>query len=253
MAADGKAQPEPLRLSVRGLRADGTVFPIETTLSQTRIGGKHQVTAVLRDVTERVRAEADLREMNGQLRQLSAALQNVREEERTRISRELHDELGQQLTGLKLDLSWLKTRLKDGRPPPPEKLTEMRHQLDAAISSVRRISSDLRPLILDDLGFGEAVKWQTSEFTKRSGLAIALELSAADAVTDDALATALFRVVQELLDLRDGNLSREELIQEIAGRLPMEDPELTFGTIVAWGRFVELFAYREDRGVLTYE
>ena len=63
----------------------------------------------------------------------------------------------------------------------------------------------------------------------------------------------LFRVVQELLDLRDGNLSREELIQEIAGRLPMEDPELTFGTIVAWGRFGELFAYREDRGVLTYE
>jgi len=63
----------------------------------------------------------------------------------------------------------------------------------------------------------------------------------------------LFRVVQELLDLRDGNLSREELIQEISGRLPMEDPELTFGTIVAWGRFGELFAYREDRGVLTYE
>ena len=63
----------------------------------------------------------------------------------------------------------------------------------------------------------------------------------------------LFRVVQELLDLRDGNLSREELIQEIAGRLPMEDPELTFETIVAWGRFGELFAYREDRGVLTFE
>jgi NitT/TauT family transport system ATP-binding protein len=63
----------------------------------------------------------------------------------------------------------------------------------------------------------------------------------------------LFRVVRELLDLREGELSREELIQEITGRLPMEDPELTFETIVAWGRFGELFAYRKDRGVLTFE
>ena len=250
MAADGKAQPEPLRLSVRGLRADGTVFPIETTLSQTRIGGKHQVTAVLRDVTERVRAEADLREMNGQLRQLSAALQNVREEERTRISRELHDELGQQLTGLKLDLSWLKTRLKDGRPPPPEKLTEMRHQLDAAISSVRRISSDLRPLILDDLGFGEAVKWQTSEFTKRSGLAVALDLNAADAVTDDALATALFRVVQESLT----NVARHAHASQIHIRLVQEGGSLLLtvrddgqgmAEVVGRGKGVGLISMRE--------
>ena len=70
---------------------------------------------------------------------------------------------------------------------------------------------------------------------------------------DQLLELKLFRVVQELLDLREGDLSREELIQEIAGRLPMEDPELTFETIVAWGRFGELFAYREERGVLTFE
>jgi NitT/TauT family transport system ATP-binding protein len=70
---------------------------------------------------------------------------------------------------------------------------------------------------------------------------------------DQLLELKLFRVVRELLDLREGDLSREELIQEIAGRLPMEDPELTFETIVAWGRFGELFAYREERGVLTYE
>jgi len=70
---------------------------------------------------------------------------------------------------------------------------------------------------------------------------------------DQLLELKLFRVVRELLDLREGELSREELIQEIAGRLPMEDPEITFETIVAWGRFGELFAYRKDRGVLTYE
>jgi signal transduction histidine kinase len=154
---------------------------------------------VLRDVTERRRAEAELREMNLQLRGLSAALQNVREQERTRIARELHDELGQQLTGLKLDLSWLSSRLKEGRPTAPEQVDAMRHLLDAAIAAVRRISVELRPLILDDLGFGEALAWQTGEFAKRCGIEIALDLPAAALVKDDALATALFRIVQESL------------------------------------------------------
>jgi NitT/TauT family transport system ATP-binding protein len=70
---------------------------------------------------------------------------------------------------------------------------------------------------------------------------------------DQLMELKLFRVVRELLDLREGELSREELVQEIASRLPMEDPELTFETLVAWGRYGELFAYRKDRGVLTYE
>jgi signal transduction histidine kinase len=137
--------------------------------------------------------------MNRQLRALSASLQDVREQERTRISRELHDELGQQLTGLKLDLSWLSKRLKEGRELPPDTMEEMRRQLDDAISSVRRISTELRPLILDDLGFGEAVSWQAAEVAKRSGLEIRLKLEAAEMVCNSDLATALFRIVQESL------------------------------------------------------
>ena len=187
------------QLDISGLRADGSEFPIESTISQMIIDGKRQFTAVLRDVTDRHRAEAELRSMNRQLRALSASLQDVREQERTRISRELHDELGQQLTGLKLDLSWLSKRLKEGRELPPDTMEEMRRQLDEAIASVRRISTELRPLILDDLGFGEAVSWQAAEVAKRSGLEIRLDLEAAERVRNSDLATALFRIVQESL------------------------------------------------------
>ena len=187
------------QLDIVGIRSDGVEFPLESTISKTMIGGKIQMTAVLRDVSEHRRNEAELQKMNTQLRELSASLQDVREQERSRIARELHDELGQQLTGLKLDFSWLRTRLKEGKSVEPDKVEEMRHSLDASIASVRRISTELRPLILDDLGFGEAVTWQAREVAKRSGLDIELHLPAAAKVKSDALATALFRIVQESL------------------------------------------------------
>ena len=209
-------------LHIIGLRADGSEFPIESTISRTLIDGKVQLTAVLRDVSDLYRAEIDLREKNAQLRALSASLQEVREQERTRIARELHDDLGQQLTGLKLDLSWVGARLKEGRPPDPEKFNEMRQMLDVAISSVRRISTDLRPPILDDLGFGEAVRWHASEFGKRSGLDIALDLPAADLVKDEALATALFRIVQESLT----NVSRHAQGTRVQVTLAVSHPSL---------------------------
>jgi len=199
MCTQGESRAMASNLEITGLRADGTEFPIESTISQTMIEGRPQLTAVLRDIARRRRAEEDLREMNRQLRSLSASLQEVREQERTRIAMELHDDLGQQLTGLKLELSWLGARLKEGRQATPDEVGAMRQLLDTAIASVRRIATDLRPLILDDLGFGEAVAWQTAEFAKRSGLDITLELEAQALVKDDVLATALFRIVQESL------------------------------------------------------
>ena len=208
---------------VLGLRANGSEFPIESSISRTLIDGKSQLTAVLRDVTERRRAEAELNEVNRQLRALHAALQSVREQERTRIARELHDELGQQLTGLKLDLSWLSRRLKDGREAPFDKVDEMRESLDASIASVRRISTELRPLILDDLGFGEAVIWQADELSRRSGLKIALDLPAAGLITQDELATALFRIVQESLT----NVVRHAQATQVTISLTATNDQLT--------------------------
>jgi len=210
------------QLDITGLRSDGSEFPIESTISQTWIGQHKQLTAVLRDVTQRRRAEAEVYRTNQQLRELSASLQHVREEERTRIARELHDELGQQLTGLKLDLSWLANRLKEGREAHPDKVLEMRHALDAAIAAVRRIATELRPLILDDLGFGEAVTWQAAEIQKRSGLKIALDLSAAHWVQHDGLATALFRIVQESLT----NVVRHAQATEVRIGLVSDDKRL---------------------------
>jgi PAS domain S-box-containing protein len=188
-----------LNRDVTGLRCDGTEFPMESTLAHTTVDGRSEVTAVLRDVTERRRAERELRESNRQLRALSASLQDVREQERARIAAELHDELGQQLTGLKLELSWCASRVREGRPPTIDQVDAMRHQLDATIASVRRIATELRPRVLDDLGFGEALAWQASEFARRSGLVVDVDFAASECVTDDAVATALFRIVQESL------------------------------------------------------
>ncbi len=205
-----------------GVRADGSEFPIESTISHTLIGGKKQMTSVLRDVTERRRNERELREMNQQLRGLSASLQNVREQERSRIAHELHDELGQQLTGLKLELSWLSGRLKEGRAVTPDKIDEMRQMLDVAMGAVRRIATELRPLVLDDLGFGAAVAWQAREFAKRSGLQVKLQLDAADEVSEPGLATALYRIVQESLT----NVARHAAASEVSIQLLKADDKL---------------------------
>jgi PAS domain S-box-containing protein len=187
------------QMEIFGKRSNGIEFPLESTISHSIIGGKMQMTAVLRDVTERRKTESALRTVNTQLRELSANLQNVREEERKRFSRELHDDLGQRLTGLKLSLSWMGSRLKEGKPTAVSDVDEMRHQMDAAIGSVRRIAAELRPRVMDDLDFRESLTWQTKEFFKHSGIQIELDLRAADRVTEDGLATALFRIVQEAL------------------------------------------------------
>ena len=222
MCTRGDSRAMASNMEITGLRADGTEFPIESTISQTLIEGRPQLTAVLRDITQRRRAEENLREMNRQLRSLSASLQDVREQERTRIAMELHDDLGQQLTGLKLELSWLGGRLKEGRQATSDEVGAMRRLLDAAIASVRRIATDLRPLILDDLGFGEAVAWQTAEFARRSGLEITLDLQAQAMVQDDALATALFRIVQESLN----NVVRHARATSVLVRLACDGDEL---------------------------
>ncbi|HVC16179.1 MAG TPA: PAS domain S-box protein [Rhodanobacter sp.] len=199
MASAVPSRTMALQMEIFGLRADGSEFPIESAISQTVINGRPQLTAVLRDITDRRRKEAALNKLNSELRRLSISLQSVREEERTRISRELHDDLGQQLTGLKLELTWFSGRLRDGRHAEPGTLDSMREMLDGAISSVRRISSELRPRILDDLDLGEAISWQVAEITKRSNIRVECDLPAAALVTDDAMATALFRIVQEAL------------------------------------------------------
>ncbi len=215
-------------MEVMAQRADGSEFPVESAVSQTRIDGALQFTAVLRDVTERRRREAELQHMNRELRRLSNAQQTVREEERSRISRELHDDLGQLLTGIKLDLSRLVARSRDGRPATPQTFDSMRQLLDDAIAAVRRISTELRPRMLDDLGFGEALSWLAGEFGRRTGIEVQLRLDGACQVPADAVSTALFRIVQESLTNvarhAEASLVRIELLADHARlRLTVRD------------------------------
>lgn len=136
------------------------------------------------------------------VRSLAADLERVREEERIRLARAVHDDLGQTLTGLKMDLSWLRRRLSEGchcdhLPELLEKTAAMITLTDAAIKSVRRIATELRPVILDEFGLVPAIEWQAQEFHQRTN--VPCELDLADVPLKGECTTALYRILQEAL------------------------------------------------------
>ncbi len=161
--------------------------------------GGRSLISVLRDVTERKRFEEELRHSQEQLRELAVHQESVREDERTGIARELHDELGQLLTAMKMDISWLARHLDTLQPGQAlDKLDGMKSVAETSIAAVQRMSSQLRPGVLDDLGLVAALEWLARDFQQRSGIRC-------DAVVDDTLeigghhATVLFRICQESL------------------------------------------------------
>lgn len=184
-----------------GLRADGQEFPIEASISQLGEGANKLYTVMLRDITERVRADAELRASRNALQQLSARLQSVREEEKQRIARELHDDLGQRLSALKMDLTLFESDLAGAvsREALGEQAAAMQRLIDATVASLRRISADLRPVMLDDLGLSAAIEWLIHEYGQRYGLSIALHADE-DFVCPGPTATAIFRIIQEGLN-----------------------------------------------------
>ncbi len=183
------------------LRADGVEIPIEASISQTTAEGRRLFTVILRDISRRKDAEDALRHSQAELRELSAQVLQAREDEKTHIARELHDELGQQLTALKMDLAWARERLASGHTEVAEKLARMNATLDSTVAATRRISADLRPLMLDDLGLAEAAEWLVEDFAQRTGIACDLELEDPEAVSalGSLTATALYRMLQESL------------------------------------------------------
>jgi len=182
-------------------RADGSEFPIEASISKAGAANGHLYTVILRDITRRKAVEDALRQSQAELRELSAVVLQAREDEKTRIARELHDELGQQLTALKMDLAWARERLPEGAIELAEKLGRMNTTLDATVTSTRRISVDLRPLMLDDLGLAAAAEWLTDDFRARSGITCDLTLEDPDSFValQPATATGLYRMLQESL------------------------------------------------------
>lgn len=194
-----RSPADQMRLSSVDLLRNEREIHVEMSLSTTSFRGESLLTAVFRDLTERRRAERELLETNRQLQELSASLQNIREEERTRISRELHDELGQLLTGIKMDVSWLGGRLLPEQQVLINKVQSVKGLIDQTVASVRRISSELRPLVLDDLGFAAAAAWYIDQFSTRTGLSVEFIHADLGPERGDAFATVLFRVLQESL------------------------------------------------------
>lgn len=153
---------------------------------------------------ERERAQAQLKKSHEHLRALAGRLQSVKEEECSRISREIHDELGQALTGMKFDLSWLEKKLT--QPGDPKSLTALQSKVKSMVrfanqtlESVRRISRELRPRVLDDLGLAAAIEWQAQEFEKRMGIHCELLEIENSLKIPAPVATAVFRIFQEIL------------------------------------------------------
>ncbi len=175
------------------LRKDGTVFPVQVYASSIARGGEVVGSrAVLVDISDRKKAEQ-------QLHDLAAHIEEVREDERTGIARELHDQLAQALTAMKLDLAGMKGLAERGKAIPPEKLAGTMGLIDETADDVRRISSELRPGLLDDLGLVAAMEWQLSQFGERSGLKCRLDARTDDSDLGRSRSTALFRIFQELL------------------------------------------------------
>jgi len=227
MARFGEAGTSSRRMGgariVMGLRRSGEEFPIDASISQITEGGKKFYTVILRDVTERVRAEEALRRSREELRELASGMDSVREQEKSRIAREIHDELGQALTALKLDTAWLAERLPAGQTGAAGKLKAMDAMIDATVAATRRISADLRPLVLDDLGLVSAAEWLVQEFTQRTGIPCELAVGSPDLELKDPHATAIFRVLQESLT----NVARHAQARRVEVGLARADGAVT--------------------------
>lgn len=175
--------------------------------------------ALTSEIKERKVAEAQLRDSEVQLRALAARLISIREEERARIAREIHDELGQVLTGLKMDIMWLAKRLAGSEAQLVEKTETMCRLIDSTMHLIRRISTGLRPEILDDMGLVAAIGWQAKEFQKRMGMRCRIRLPEDQAVPDKELSTAVFRIFQEILT----NIARHAKASSVNVQLGIAD------------------------------
>lgn len=182
------------------VRQDGSSFPVSYV--STPIFEDGQVTAVVtafQDISVRKLAEQELIASRRQLQELSSFLQNILEEERSRIARELHDELGQALTALKMDVIWMSSRFAADQDALLAKADHMVEQIGVTVDSVRRIAANLRPGLLDDLGLAAAIEWLLEEFQKRTGVCHELNMSHEEFDFDPELTTTIFRILQEAI------------------------------------------------------
>jgi PAS domain S-box-containing protein len=210
-----RREPAPLRYEIEIVTKAGEECWLEFSGARFELQGRLAVVGIAFDVTERKRVEGKLRDLVGQLHALADRLQTVREEEKIGLAREIHDELGQALTAIKIDLGSIFRELGDNAKPLAGAPASILKLVDQTIRTVRRIASQLRPGILDNLGLPAAIEWATEEFQDRTGIKCHLEMQEAGIVLDRERTTAVFRIFQETLT----NVARHSGATELQVRL----------------------------------
>jgi PAS domain S-box-containing protein len=210
-------------------RADGARRTVETTVAFITEGGQRTaMLSIIRDITERKRTEELARSKEaleaeiGAQREVEQQMERSREEERARLARELHDGLGGMLTGLKLDLAQLRRRVTGEGPDWDGRMASMLSLVDETINTMRRIATDLRPAVLDDMGLVQALEWQVDEFRRRSGLTCRLVSNVEAVEIDQERSIAVFRIFQETLT----NILRHAAATRVEVRLEQRDQTL---------------------------
>jgi len=222
MDAGQNATTSGTSLQWRHKKKDGTIIYVEIFNYQIIYEGKPVWLGLSIDITEKTKAEALLKKSYEDVRQLASHLQNVREEERAHMAREIHDELGQQLTGLKMDISWLVRKKDLDENLRDKKMKEVLTFIDGTVNTVRKLSAELRPSILDDLGLVEALEWWSNEFEKRAGITCNFQRPEYPLEVPSSLAIGLFRIYQESLT----NVVRHAEATKVFARLEAENHQL---------------------------
>lgn len=230
----------------RHIKKNGAILYVDITTYDINYKGQQTRLVLANDVTERHIAEEKLKESYDAIRKLTEYLQNVREEERLHMAREIHDELGQLLTILKMDVSWLNKRTEPDNIVVKQKINDILSVIDTTIKAVRRISSELRPSLLDDLGLLAAIEWHLEEFEKRSGISKELYIPETEILLPDSLKIGIFRIFQESLT----NVARHSQATKVIVSLVQNEKQLIL-TIKDNGKgFEEEEGIRKTLGLL---
>ena len=205
------------------VKKDGRKIKVNILTHDIIFEGKPAILSLANDITAKFEAEENLQKSNEALRDLASHIETIRENERSHMAREIHDELGQQLTGLKMDISWLNRKVNSQDEAVKEKMKDAIALIDKTVITVRRIATELRPSILDDLGLIAAMEWQSEEFEKRSEIKSIFSSNVNQLTINTDVATAVFRIFQESLT----NVLRHSQATEVISFFRLENSIIT--------------------------
>ena len=220
-----RGEPPSMRFVSRGRHKDGRTIMIEVHGSRMEYRGRPAVVGVGIDVTERLQREEELRESRAQLQQLASHINSVREDQRAKFARDLHDVLGGMLTSMKMDVTRILRRA--ATPDQDEIARGLLALTQEAIDTVRQISEELRPGVLDHLGLGAAIERELARFSERYGIATHLEADDLSFALSPKRATGVYRIFQEALT----NIARHSAATEVIVQLEYSDDELAMAVI----------------------